>query len=167
MHVNSFKLLCCPCIIVYIFDFAYTSTFYFTIILDPFCKQEGELRLRDGLAEPSPTGHVTDILTDALHCSMGIFSLISLTNSLCIFLCRYSSQKTPTDMLLRVLYRERGIINKHVHQLHQTYVNAIVADASLVCHLSSLHATSLRVVHCRIPNLRLLLCLGCLESTHG
>ena len=53
MHVDSFKLLRCPCIIIYIFDFTYTSTFYFTIILDPFCKQEGELRLRDRLAEPA------------------------------------------------------------------------------------------------------------------
>ena len=53
MHVNSFKQLRCPCIIIYIFDFAYTTTFYFTIILDPFCKQEGELRLRDRLTEPA------------------------------------------------------------------------------------------------------------------
>ena len=53
MHANSFKLLCCPCIFVYIFDFAYTFTFYFTIILDPFYMQEGELRLRDRLAEPA------------------------------------------------------------------------------------------------------------------
>ena len=51
MHANSFKLLHCPCIFVYIFDFTYTSTFHFTIILDPFYKQEGELRLRDSVGE--------------------------------------------------------------------------------------------------------------------